>query len=141
MSITDNVSSNISEMNSSLNLAITSIESLSKFDPNLNDIIESSILSSSIQISEKPNISNIVKFIYTDNNGTWPEQLEYLIKSIYNTCDIFSIKDIYRDFEDILQRKHPRSSTIKDSIKLTVQKLRDKNIIKFIDYSGNYQLL
>jgi hypothetical protein len=67
--------------------------------------------------------------------------LEILIKTIYNKGDIFTIKDIYEKFENILQLKYPKNKTVKNSIRQNLQKLRDKNIISFIDNMGNYLLI
>ena len=86
-------------------------------------------------------IVSIMRFILDNKKRKWCEHLEILIKIKYNKGDIFTIKDIYENFEDILQQKFPKSNTVKNSIQLNLQKLRDKGIIEYIDYQGNYILI
>ena len=84
---------------------------------------------------------SIIRFILDDTKRKWCEHLEILIKISYDKGDRFTIKDIYEKFENILQQKFPKSNTVKNSIQLNLQKLRDKGIIKYIDYNGNYILI
>lgn len=84
---------------------------------------------------------SIIRFILDNTKRSWSENLEILIKIIYNKGDRFNTKDIYDKFEDILQKKYPKNNTVKNSIQLNLQKLRDKKIIDFIDYHGNYILI
>ena len=84
---------------------------------------------------------SIIRFILDDTKRKWCERLEILIKIKYNKGDKFTIKDIYNNFEDILQQKFPKSNTVKNSIQLNLQKLRDNKIIEYIDYQGNYILI
>lgn len=84
---------------------------------------------------------SIIRFILNNTAWTWNGNLEILIKTIYNKGDIFTIKDIYEKFENILQLKYPKNKTVKNSIRQNLQKLRDKNIISFIDNMGNYLLI
>ena len=86
-------------------------------------------------------IASIIRFILDDTKRKWCEHLEILIKIKYNIGDRFTIKDIYDNFENILQQKFPKSNTVKNSIQLNLQKLRDKGIIKYINYNGNYILI
>ena len=84
---------------------------------------------------------SIIRFILDDTKRSWYNNLEILIKISYDKGDRFTIKDIYEKFENILQQKFPKSNTVKNSIQLNLQKLRDKGIIKYIDYHGNYILI
>lgn len=84
---------------------------------------------------------SIIRFILDNTKRKWSDNLEILIKTTYNKGDRFSIKDIYEKFEHILQQKYPNNNTVKNSIQLNLQKLRDKNIIRFIDNMGNYILI
>ena len=84
---------------------------------------------------------SIIRFILNNTERTWNGNLEILIKTTYNKGDIFKLKDIYEKFEDILQLKYPKNNTVKNSIQRTLQNLRDKNIIRFIDNMGNYILI
>ena len=84
---------------------------------------------------------SIMRFILDNTKRKWCEHLEILIKIKYNRNDRFTIKDIYDNFEEILQQKFPKSKTVKNSIQLNLQKLRDKGIIEYIDYQGNYILI
>ena len=84
---------------------------------------------------------SIIRFILNNTERTWNGNLEILIKTTYNKGDIFKLKDIYEKFEDILQLKYPKNNTVKYSIQRTLQNLRDKNIIRFIDNIGNYILI
>jgi len=84
---------------------------------------------------------SIIRFILNNTSGAWIDNLENLIKTTYNKGDIFTIKEIYEKFEHILQLKYPKNNTVKNSIQLNLQKLRDKNIIRFIDNMGNYILI
>ena len=84
---------------------------------------------------------NIMRFILDNTKRKWCDNLEILIKITYDKGDRFTIRDIYEKFEDILQQKYPKSNTVKNSIQLNLQKLRDKNIIEFIDNKGNYILI
>tara|TARA_B110000208_G_scaffold82666_1_gene105185 strand:- start:26 stop:457 length:432 start_codon:yes stop_codon:yes gene_type:complete len=93
------------------------------------------------KIKNNENITSIIRFILNNTSGTWNGNLEILIKTTYNKGDIFKLKDIYEKFEDILQLKYPKNNTVKYSIQRTLQNLRDKNIIRFIDNMGNYILI
>ena len=84
---------------------------------------------------------SIMRFILDNTKRKWCEHLEILIKIKYNKGDRFTIKDIYDNFEYILQQKFPKSNTVKNSIQLNLQKLRTKGIIEYIDYQGNYTLI
>ena len=84
---------------------------------------------------------SIIRFILDNTKRKWYENLEILIKIKYDKGDRFTIKDIYENFENILQQKYPKSNTVKNSIQLNLQKLRDNGIIKYIDYNGNYILI
>lgn len=84
---------------------------------------------------------SIMRFILDNTKRKWCEHLEILIKIKYNKGDRFTIKDIYDNFENILQQKFPKSNTVKNSIQLNLQKLRTKGIIEYIDYQGNYTLI
>ena len=84
---------------------------------------------------------SIIRFILDNTKRKWFENLEILIKITYDKGDRFTIRDIYEKFEDILQQKYPKSNTVKNSIQLNLQKLRDKKIIDFIDNKGNYILI
>jgi len=84
---------------------------------------------------------SIIRFILDNTKRKWCEHLEILIKIKYNKGDRFTIKDIYDNFEGILQQKFPKSNTVKNSIQLNLQKLRTKGIIEYIDYQGNYTLI
>jgi len=84
---------------------------------------------------------SIIRFILNNTERTWNGNLEILIKTTYNKGDIFTIKDIYEKFEDILHLKYPKNNTVKDKIRQTLQKLRDNNIIRYIDNMGNYILI
>ena len=84
---------------------------------------------------------SIIRYILDNTKRKWSDNLEILIKIKYNKGDRFSIKDIYDKFENILQKKYPNSNTVKNSIQLNLQKLRDKGIIKYIDNKGNYILI
>ena len=84
---------------------------------------------------------SIIRFILDNTKRKWYENLEILIKIKYNKGDKFTIKDIYDNFEEILQQKFPKSNTVKNSIQLNLQKLRDNKIIEYIDYQGNYILI
>ena len=86
-------------------------------------------------------MASIIRFILDDTKRSWRNNLELLIKISYDKGDRFTSRDIYRKFEDILQKKYPNNNTIKNSIQLNLQKLRDKGIIKYIDYNGNYILI
>ena len=83
---------------------------------------------------------SIIRFILDDTKRTWYDNLEILIKIVYNKGDIFELKDVYNNFEHILQQKYPLNYTIKASIRQNLQVLRDKNIIIFIE-SGKYGLI
>ena len=93
------------------------------------------------KVKNNENITSIIRFILNNTSGTWNGNLEILIKTTYNKGDIFKLKDIYEKFEDILQLKYPKNNTVKYSIQRTLQNLRDKNIIRFIDNMGNYILI
>ena len=84
---------------------------------------------------------SIMRFILDNTKRKWCEHLEILIKIKYNKGDRFTIKDIYENFEDILQQKYPLNYTVKASIRQHLQKLRDKKIIDFIDNHGKYILI
>ena len=84
---------------------------------------------------------SIIRFILDDTKRSWYNNLEILIKISYDKGDRFTSKDIYEKFEDILKKKYPNNNTAKNSIQLNLQKLRDKGIIKYIDYNGNYILI
>ena len=84
---------------------------------------------------------SIMRFILDNTKRKWCEHLEILIKIKYNKGDRFTIKDVYENFKNILQQKFPKSNTVKNSIQLNLQKLRDKGIIEYIDYQGNYVLI
>ena len=90
---------------------------------------------------ESIEIASIIRFILDDTKRKWYDNLEILIKIKYNKGDRFTSKDIYEKFEDILIKKYPNNNTVKNSIQLNLQKLRDKGIIKYIDYNGNYILI
>ena len=95
----------------------------------------------SSKIKNYENITSIIRFILNNTERTWNGNLEILIKTTYNKGDIFKLKDIYEKFEDILKLKYPKNNTVKYSIQRTLQNLRDKNIIRFIDNMGNYILI
>jgi hypothetical protein len=84
---------------------------------------------------------SIIRFILDNKKRTWYDNLEILIKIKYNKGDTFNLKDIYENFEHILQQKYPLNYTVKASIRQHLQKLRDKKIIDFIDDKGNYTLI
>ena len=84
---------------------------------------------------------SIMKFILDNTKRTWCDNLEILVKITYDKCDRFTIRDIYEKFGDILQQKYPKNNTIKNSIQLNLQKLRNKGIVEFIDNKGNYILI
>lgn len=93
--------------------------------------------------NELESIVNIIRFIHNDNkkNNTFNSLLEKLIKLKYKTNDIFTLKEIYINFEDILKLNYPNNNTIKSSIRFNLQVLRDKKIIDFIDNHGKYILI
>ena len=84
---------------------------------------------------------SIIRFILDDTKRSWYNNLEILIKISYDKGDRFTSKDIYENFENILQQKYPLNYTIKASIRANLQVLRDKGIIDFIDDKGNYILI
>ena len=86
-------------------------------------------------------IASIIRFILDDTKRKWYDNLEILIKIKYNKGDRVASKDIYENFENILQQKYPSNYTIKASIRANLQVLRDKGIIDFIDDKGNYILI
>ena len=83
---------------------------------------------------------SIIRFILDNTKRKWSDNLEILIKIVYDKGDIFELKDIYEQFEHILQQKYPLNYTVKASIRANLQVLRDRNVIIFID-SGKYILI
>lgn len=49
---------------------------------------------------------SIIRFILDNKKRTWYDNLEILIKIKYNKGDTFNLKDIYENFEHILQQKN-----------------------------------
>ena len=84
---------------------------------------------------------SIIRFILDSEKRKWYENLEILIKIKYDKGDIFTLKDVYNNFEKILQQKYPLNYNIKASIRQHLQKLRDKIIIEFTDDNGSYILI
>ena len=84
---------------------------------------------------------SIMRFILDNTKRKWCEHLEILIKIKYNKGDTFNLKDVYENFEHILQQKYPLNYTVKASIRQHLQKLRDKIIIEFTDDNGSYILI
>tara|TARA_B110000483_G_scaffold236275_1_gene309091 strand:- start:23 stop:520 length:498 start_codon:yes stop_codon:yes gene_type:complete len=93
------------------------------------------------KVKNNENITSIIRFILNNTERTWSDNMKILIKATYNKGDTFTLKDIYRKFEHILQLKYPLNYTIKASIRANLQVLRGKNIISFIDNVGNYILI
>ncbi|AHF61282.1 hypothetical protein [Spiroplasma mirum] len=54
--------------------------------------------------------------------------------------DIFSLQEIYK-YKKIFKEIFPNSHTIQESIRKTLQILRDKGILNFVDNNGQYKLL
>jgi hypothetical protein len=60
------------------------------------------------------------------------------VASCIETLDTkFSLADVY-SFETQLSSMHPESGSIRPSIRQTLQKLRDRGAINFVDNAGNY---
>ena len=54
--------------------------------------------------------------------------------------EIFTWKECIYNCSDILSQFRPNNNTIPHSISQTLQKLRDKRIIKFLDNKGSYKV-
>ena len=55
--------------------------------------------------------------------------------------ETFTIKECNDKCFDILSCFHPNSNTIKSSIYRSLQKLRDNNILEFVDNRGSYKVV
>ena len=74
-------------------------------------------------------------------NKNWKLEVLSIVDSIPET--IFSANDLY-EFIPMLQKKHPENHHIEARIRETLQQLRDKGYIKFLDtegFKGLYQKL
>ena len=67
---------------------------------------------------ELKSTASIIRFVLDNTKRKWSDNLEILIKIVYIKGDIFTITDIYEQFENILQQKYPNNNTVKNSIQL-----------------------
>lgn len=74
--------------------------------------------------------------IHSLNLKSWLKDVYEIVEKLKNE---FTIQDVYR-FESKLQKLHPNNKHIKDKIRQTLQYLRDRGLIKFVD-KGRYKKL
>lgn len=63
----------------------------------------------------------------------------YLLLKYNIRNQVFDLKELYK-FEEFFKSVYPNNNTIKDKLRQTLQNLRDKGYLKFIE-RGKYQLL
>ena len=81
--------------------------------------------------------NNIKKFY---NKMTWKENIIDIIEKNNLDLGYFTIQDLYIVSLDKLNEIYPSNNTIKDSIRGTLQKLRDDNYLCFIS-KGKYKVI
>jgi len=78
-------------------------------------------------------ITRTIRFIHNKKvNNNFHDLLEQLLRLKYKCGEIFTLKDVYNDYEEILKYYNPNNNTIKASIRANLQYLRDKEKILFI---------
>ncbi len=64
-----------------------------------------------------------------------------VLKCVGNLCKKeFTLQEMY-DFEEHLQELHPENDHVRDKIRQQLQKLRDEEVLEFIDNNGKYRVL
>ena len=80
-----------------------------------------------------------------NRNGTYKVGWKHTIKSFicikWESGDIFTLQEFYKLYMDVLQKIYPDNHTIEASVRETLQKLRDDNVIIFLDTRGSYSLI
>ena len=72
---------------------------------------------------------------------TWKYTIKSLIMIKWKVDEVFTLQNFYDLYHDTLKKLYPMNNTIDASIRGTLEKLRDANVIRFIDNRGSYALI
>lgn len=75
-----------------------------------------------------------------DELGTWDEELAEVIRKRWRIGQSFKLEDIY-GYEGYFMKLHPNNHNIKQKLRQILQRLRNRDIIEFVDDSGTYRRL
>jgi hypothetical protein len=71
---------------------------------------------------------------------TWYSELERLVKARWAIGHDFTAEKVY-DFDEHFRPLYPQNCTRKASLQRTMQLLRDRGIVEFVDNNGTYKRL
>lgn len=76
------------------------------------------------------------------NNARWQTTVHYLIQELCdkNKSSTFTRQQFLREYKQLLQERFPKNSTIEFSVSGTFQRLRDEDILIFLNNNGQYKL-
>ena len=75
------------------------------------------------------------------NWTTWTEDVLNALRLMgLQPGSLFNLQDAYKS-EVLLQRIHPNNNNIRAKIRQQLQVLQEHDYVKFIDNSGNYEML
>jgi hypothetical protein len=70
--------------------------------------------------------------------GTWDSELERLVVEKWKVGQAFTITDVY-EFEPYFRRLYPSNSFVQEKLRQTLQHLRDRGVLEFVDDAGTYR--
>jgi len=71
---------------------------------------------------------------------TWESDLLELVQGNWRKGGTFTLREVY-NLSKHLQKRHPRNTAPDARIRRTLQILRDKRIVEFVDNRGTYRRL
>ncbi|MBZ5632715.1 MAG: hypothetical protein LAO55_06240 [Acidobacteriia bacterium] len=69
---------------------------------------------------------------------TWNSELAKLVEQNWKVGQTFALADVYR-LEAHFKRLYPSNANISDKLRQTLQHLRDKGLVEFVDDMGTYR--
>ena len=70
---------------------------------------------------------------------SWLNEVKRIIQQNWKVSEEFNLTQVYDVSEEYLSSLYPHNRFVQQKIQQTLQQLRDKNIIEFIDNNGNYK--
>jgi hypothetical protein len=72
---------------------------------------------------------------------TWKEQLRHIIEANWRCRQKFRLAEVYHLALPSFRRRYIESKTLRESLRFWLQRLRDEEVIEFVDNRGTYRRL